>query len=138
MASTYVDVAIVAVLRGRPGMRRILLTKRGKGVHLPGMWELPGGRIEPGESAIEAAARELAEETGICVAQADLQPVLTVEHAYPERAVRLHALAVVLPDVGERLVKGLEKRWVLVAELAAVELPAANGPIVDALVKRFS
>jgi 8-oxo-dGTP diphosphatase len=44
----------------------VLIVERGKGV-LPGTWSLPGGHIEPGEKAREAAARELFEETGLVV-----------------------------------------------------------------------
>ena len=56
-----VAVGGVAVADGR-----LLLVKRGRGV-AAGRWSLPGGRLEPGESLVEAVARELAEETGIAV-----------------------------------------------------------------------
>lgn len=45
----------------------VLIVERGKGA-MPGTWSLPGGHIEPGEKACEAAARELFEETGLVVA----------------------------------------------------------------------
>lgn len=49
---------------GPDGVRRLLLARRG---HAPseGLWSLPGGRVEPGETAEDAAVRELAEETGL-------------------------------------------------------------------------
>ena len=58
-----------AVVRDRDG--RLLLVRRG---HEPsiGLWSLPGGRVEPGESATQAAAREVLEETGLQVEVGDL------------------------------------------------------------------
>lgn len=80
-----VDVA-VAVVRDATG--RVLLAERTPRQISAGFWELPGGKIDDGETAQQAAARELAEEAGL---QAEvLAPWIVYEHAFPTRRIRLH------------------------------------------------
>ena len=80
-----VDVA-VGVLRAPDG--RVLLTERRAGKDAAGFWELPGGQIDPGESAAQAAARELLEEVGVHALE--LAPWRVYEHDFPGKRVRLH------------------------------------------------
>ena len=80
-----IDVA-VAVLQRADG--RVLLALRPRGKPSEGYWEFPGGKIETGEDALHALARELHEEIGIEIERAF--PWLTREHTYPDRHVRLH------------------------------------------------
>lgn len=79
------DVA-AAIVRRPDG--RVLLAERPTGKPWAGYWEFPGGKIESGESALQALARELHEELGIDVDRAS--PWITFEYAYPEKRVRLH------------------------------------------------
>jgi len=83
------DVA-VAILRREDG--RVLLAQRPVGKPWEGYWEFPGGKIERGENARRALARELHEELGIELDAAD--PWLTQLYSYPEKTVRLHLLRV--------------------------------------------
>jgi 8-oxo-dGTP diphosphatase len=78
--------AAVAVVQRADG--RVLLAQRPAGKPSAGYWEFPGGKIEAGEDAARAVARELHEEVGIEVMRAF--PWLTREHAYTDRRVRLH------------------------------------------------
>jgi 8-oxo-dGTP diphosphatase len=80
-----IDVA-VCVVQSPDG--RVLLAERTARQIAAGYWELPGGKIEPGESAATAAARELQEETGLT--PTGLAPWLRYEHAFPTKRVRLH------------------------------------------------
>lgn len=80
-----VDVA-VGVLRAPDG--RVLLAERKAGKDAAGFWELPGGQIDPGETPIQAAARELLEELG--VRALELAPWRVYEHDFPTKRVRLH------------------------------------------------
>ncbi len=80
-----VDVA-VGVLRAADG--RVLLAERKAGKDAAGFWELPGGQVDYGESAAQAAARELLEEVG--VRALELAPWRVYEHDFPSKRVRLH------------------------------------------------
>ncbi|MGH7022280.1 MAG: NUDIX domain-containing protein, partial [Caulobacteraceae bacterium] len=60
---------------------RVLIAKRSAGKQLAGLWEFPGGKVEPGESPEACLIRELREELGIEVTQACLAPFVFASHA---------------------------------------------------------
>ncbi|MBY0610725.1 MAG: (deoxy)nucleoside triphosphate pyrophosphohydrolase [Beijerinckiaceae bacterium] len=66
------------------GDGRVLLSQRPKGKTLAGLWEFPGGKLEPGERPEVALIRELNEELGIETKEACLAPLTFASHAYPE------------------------------------------------------
>lgn len=120
------DVA-VGVLVGRDG--RVLLGQRPEGKPWSGWWELPGGKLEPGETVLEALARELHEELGINVTAAT--PWVTYVHTYPTTTVRL-AFCRVTGWTGEP--RGLENQdlqWVHAADAPTLGdvLPATYPPL---------
>jgi len=84
-ARTIVDVAVGVIVRPDG---QVLLGNRPEGKPWSGWWELPGGKIEPGETVLTALARELDEEIGIRVTQAT--PWITYVHTYPKNTVRLY------------------------------------------------
>lgn len=134
----FIDIALVAVLRRTGGGRQVLLTQRPGDVHLPDVWELPGGKLKPGETPATAAVRELREETGIVARAEALEHVATTEHRYPDRAVRLHAFAVQIDgESGFDAARVRAHRWVDLAQLPSQALPGANAPITAALVAHF-
>jgi len=63
---------------------RVLIAQRPQGKTLSGLWEFPGGKVEPGEQPEVALIRELKEELGIDVTQACLAPVTFASHAYDD------------------------------------------------------
>ena len=113
---------------------RVLLALRGQDRHQGGLWEFPGGKVEAGEARAAALSRELDEELGIAVLES--APRCTLEHAYPDRTVRLHVFDV-LGFEGEPVGReGQEVRWVAIAALGDVAFPAANREIVAGLLER--
>jgi 8-oxo-dGTP diphosphatase len=81
------EVRVVAGAVVRDG--QVLVTRRGPTQHLAGHWELPGGKVEPGESDPVALVRELHEELGIVVEVGEL--LAESLHDYPRARVRLVA-----------------------------------------------
>lgn len=113
---------------------RVLLAQRPPGKTLAGLWEFPGGKIEPGERPEETLIRELAEELGIRVKEACLAPLTFASHAY-ESFHLLMPLYVcrrwegfVQPREGQAL------KWVRPRDLAAYPMPPADLPLLPALV----
>ena len=127
-ARRAVDV-VVGLIGDSSG--RWLVNCRPPGTPLAGSWEFPGGKRQPGEAPLAALKRELDEELGVEVLEAE--PVLVLEHDYPDKRVRLDVWHVrryrgqATPREGQPL------RWVTVAECRELPLLPADGPIVERL-----
>jgi 8-oxo-dGTP diphosphatase len=98
--------------------------------HQGGLWEFPGGKVEHGEDARTALARELHEELGIVVQ--DARPLITVRHEYPDKAVLLDVWRVSAFGGEPHGREGQPIEWVSPQELPDRGFPAANRPIVSA------
>ncbi|MBV0932705.1 Nudix family hydrolase [Marinobacterium weihaiense] len=125
--SKLIHVA-AAVIRDRRG--HILIARRPDDKHQGGLWEFPGGKVEPGEPVADALARELQEELGIRVTSA--RPLILIPHHYPDKSVLLDVWDV---DDFEGEAHGAEGQpvcWVAPNKLDAYAFPAANAPIVAA------
>lgn len=120
---------VAAVVRGPGG--RCLIARRPRQVDQGGCWEFPGGKVEPGETAPEALARELEEELGIVPVCAT--PLIQIPHRYPHRAVWLDVWEVAAYTGHPRGREGQPLRWVLPERLHACTFPAANRAVVDLL-----
>ena len=109
---------------------RVLIAQRPEGKHLAGLWEFPGGKVEPGERPEAALVRELKEELGIDVTEACLSPFVFTSHAYES----FHLL---MPLFLCRRWSGVvEKRehaalaWVRPNGLSDYPMPPADAPLV--------
>ncbi len=110
---------------------KILLARRLPGTHLAGQWEFPGGKLETAETPIDGLRRELREELAIDVQ--DARPLINFEHRYPDKHVKLDVWRVVQYAGEPRAVEGHELNWVSADKLRAVDLLAADKPVVTAI-----
>ena len=122
---------VAAVLR-RDG--RLLAACRPPGKARAGCWELPGGKVEPGESHAQALRRELREELALEVEVG--AHFLSVEHDYADLLLRLHAYHCRIADDGEPLAREhVELRWLAAEELLAVPWSGADRRLLEALAR---
>jgi 8-oxo-dGTP diphosphatase len=112
---------------------RVLLAQRPAGKSMAGLWEFPGGKVQPGEAPEAALIRELKEELDIDVTEACLAPLTFASHRYE----RFHLLmplyvcrrwnGIVTPREGQALA------WVRAHKLDRYEMPPADKPLIAAL-----
>jgi 8-oxo-dGTP diphosphatase len=114
--------------------RRVLIAQRPVGKALAGLWEFPGGKLDPGERPEEALIRELKEELGIDVKEACLAPLTFASHAYPDFHLLMPLYicrrweGVVASREGQAL------KWVRPAKLRDYPMPPADEPLIQALI----
>jgi 8-oxo-dGTP diphosphatase len=112
---------------------RVLLAQRPPGKSLAGLWEFPGGKVEPGESPEAALIRELKEELGIDTWKSCLAPLTFASHAYPEFHLLMPLFAcrkwegIVTPREGQTLA------WVRPNALRDYPMPPADLPLIPVL-----
>lgn len=127
-------IHVVGAVLVRDG--RFLAAQRGPAKSLADLWEFPGGKIEVGETARQALARELREELRV---EASIgQFIARSEYDYPFGAVRLDAYFCSLTDGEPQLTEHQAIRWLASDELDDVEWAPADIPIIDELKKRPS
>ena len=112
---------------------RVLLAQRPEGKHLAGLWEFPGGKVQPGETPETALIRELEEEIGIDVVASCLAPFTFASHSYPEFHLLMPLYVcrkwtgIVTGREGQRLA------WVRPARLGDYPMPPADKPLLAML-----
>ncbi len=123
----------VVALALRDAAGRVLVQQRPDHKHQGGLWEFPGGKVEPGESPLAALRREIHEELDYTLGAAG--PLIQVTHDYPDKSVRLEVWQAVDPQAAARLrpAEGQPIRWVGVDALRRLPMPAADRPVVNAL-----
>jgi 8-oxo-dGTP diphosphatase len=114
--------------------RRILIAQRPEGKSLAGLWEFPGGKVEPGETPEETLIRELEEELGVVTQVPCLAPLTFASHTYDG----FHLLMpLYICRRYEGIARGLEGqaiKWVRVRDLRDYPMPPADEPLVPFLV----
>jgi 8-oxo-dGTP diphosphatase len=109
---------------------RVLICKRPEGKSLGGLWEFPGGKVDPGETPEAALIRELKEELGIEVCETCLAPFTFASHAYRDFHL-LMPLYLCRNWEGEVAPQeGQEVAWVRAKRLADYPMPPADAPLI--------
>ncbi len=127
-AVKYLHVVAAAI---RDAAGNILLAQRPAHKHQGGKWEFPGGKVESGEIPLQALSRELDEELGIQLQQA--QPLIKIRHMYSELAVLLDVWEVTAFSGIAHGREGQSVAWFNAERLPALEFPPANYPIITAV-----
>lgn len=114
---------------------RVLIGKRPEGArHLAGMWEFPGGKLEPGETPEDCLIRELAEELGINVTKSCLAPLTFASHTYDDFHLLMPLYVCRRWDGTIAPLVHSELRWVLPIELRTFDMPPADEPLAAFLM----
>lgn len=125
-----IEVAVGVVFNSQG---EILVAKRFANQHQGLCWEFPGGKIEPGESEVQALKRELLEEVGIKVVSH--QRWLDISHDYVDKKVRLLVHKVFSFSGEPKGCLGQTIQWAAPGALSTLNWPQANLPIVEALTE---
>ena len=114
---------------------RVLLAQRPDGKPMAGLWEFPGGKVEPGEAPEETLIRELKEELGITVRTECLAPLSFASHAYESFHLLMPLYICRRWEGIARPLEGQKLTWAEPKRLREYPMPPADEPLVPALIE---
>jgi 8-oxo-dGTP diphosphatase len=112
---------------------RVLIAQRPSGKHMAGGWEFPGGKLAESEAPYAGLVRELREEIGVEVLEAE--PLIAYAYEYPDKCVWLDLWRVLRYAHAPRSLDGQALRWLALEELPTAPLLEADRPMVEALLE---
>ena len=131
---TEINVTLVVACALVDADRRVLIAQRPEGKPLAGLWEFPGGKIDPGERPEQTLIRELHEEIGITVKEACLAPLTFASYAYEDFHL-LMPLYICRRWDGEVVAReGQKLAWVRANKLRGYPMPPADIPLIPPLI----
>jgi 8-oxo-dGTP diphosphatase len=131
---THINVTLVVACALIDIDRRVLIAQRPEGKPLAGLWEFPGGKIDPGERPEQTLIRELGEEIGITVKEACLAPLTFASYAYDDFHL-LMPLYICRRWEGEVIAReGQKLAWVRANKLRTYPMPPADIPLIPPLI----
>ncbi|CAA9358037.1 MAG: 5-methyl-dCTP pyrophosphohydrolase [uncultured Microvirga sp.] len=113
---------------------RVLIAQRPEGKALAGLWEFPGGKLEPGERPEATLIRELGEELGIAVEEPCLAPLTFASHAYQEFHLLMPLYVCRRWNGFVQAREGQALKWVFPRDLAKHSMPPADSPLIPFLI----
>src|ERR1700746_2353953 len=129
----HINLTLVVACALVDAAKRVLIAQRPEGKTLAGLWEFPGGKVEPGERPESTLIRELKEEIGITVKEECLAPLTFASHAYPD----FHLLMpLYVCRRWEGIVEAREKQtlqWGRPNDLRNFPMPPADEPLIPHL-----
>ena len=114
--------------------KRVLIAQRPEGKALAGLWEFPGGKVEPGERPEQTLIRELREEIGISVNEACLAPLTFASHAYDDFHLLMPLYICRRWEGTVTAQEGQQLAWVKPNKLRDYPMPPADVPLVSHLM----
>ena len=109
---------------------RVLLAQRPAGKSMAGLWEFPGGKVEPHEIPEHAVIREAKEELDIDIEQSCLAPLTFASHSYDDFHLLMPLYVCRIWNGVARNVEGQVLKWVRPAEMSNYPMPPADAPLV--------
>ncbi len=113
---------------------RVLIAQRPEGKQLAGLWEFPGGKVEPGERPEETLIRELNEELGIVVKEACLAPLTFASYGYENFHLLMPLYVCRRWEGTPRSAEGQAIKWVRPQALRDYPMPPADEPLIPHLL----
>lgn len=132
MSLPYLAVVAIALI-GPDG--RVLLQQRAPGRSMAGLWEFPGGKIEPGETPEQALVREVEEELGVLLDPVKLEALSFASEPLGDRHLLLLLYWTRSWSGKPQALDASAVRWVRVDEMRNLTMPPADVPLVDALAR---
>ena len=134
LANTGKRLLLVAACALVDADGRVLLAQRPEGKQLAGLWEFPGGKVEPGETPEQCIIRELHEEIGIETEIPCLAPLTFASHSYDDFHLLMPLFVcrrfrgIAQPREGQAL------KWVRPREMREYPMPPADAPLIPFLI----
>ena len=112
---------------------RVLIAQRPPGKSMAGLWEFPGGKVEPGERPEQTLIRELKEELGIAVEEDCLAPLTFASHVYPDFYLLMPLYVCRRWNGFVQAKEGQQIKWVRTHDLRNYLMPPADEPLISHL-----
>lgn len=131
----YKPLVVVSTVALINTHNQVLYTQRPKGKNMEGLWEFPGGKVEPGETAEKALKRELMEELSITVNITDLIPLTFASQEYDSFIMVMplyicyHWSGTIHPNENQAF------EWVNIENLENYPMPPADKPLLKHIVR---
>jgi 8-oxo-dGTP diphosphatase len=133
-AAVSVKLVLVAACALIDPDGRVLLAQRPEGKSMAGLWEFPGGKVEPGERPELTLIRELKEELGIVVKEECVAPLTFASHLYPDFHLLMPLYVCRRWDGIVQAREGQKLKWARPNDLRNYPMPPADEPLIPHLV----